>query len=73
MDEGRRQFLKKMGLMGLVLLTPVLFLSYAFRAPTDDVEAFKKFYGLDELGGSDDLAQLDAEGEDGGELEPDLA
>jgi len=66
MDEGRRQFLKKMGLMGLLLLTPLVFLRFAFKAPTDDVDAFKEYYGLDGLG-TDDLAGLGSD--DAGDLE----
>lgn len=53
MDEGRRQFLKKVGLWSLLLIfTPIwLFKGNDLFAPFDDVDAYKEYMGIAECGG----------------------
>lgn len=61
MDEGRRQFLKKVGLWSfLLLLAPIwMFKGNDLFAPFDDVQAYKEYLGIadgdDELEGLEEL------------------
>lgn len=59
MEYDRREFIKKSGLYLLLLLAPfVYFLTGDLRAPTQDVEKYKEFMGIDDDDGEQSLEQL---------------
>lgn len=50
MRYDRRDFLKKVGLFLFVLFTPLLVILNDLKAPTTDVEEYKKHLGLEDDG-----------------------